>query len=100
MKEWKALLSINLSLALLLGAICPAAYAEEAPADVLPVEESVPVEIEGDPYPAEEAESETEEPELARRRRRSYLPRKKRTGKRRFPGSCRRNRRRKRSCRS
>ena len=55
MKEWKALLSINLSLALLLGAVCPVAYAEEESAEVLPVEESVPAENAGDPRPAEEA---------------------------------------------
>ena len=54
MKEWKALLSINLSLALLLGAVCPVAFAEEEPTEVLPVEESVPVEDAGDLPPSEE----------------------------------------------
>lgn len=54
MKEWKALLSINLSLALLLGAVCPVAFAEEEPVEVLPVVESVPVEDAGDLPPSEE----------------------------------------------
>lgn len=54
MREWKALVSINLSLALLLGAVCPVAFAEEEPAEVLPVVESVPVEDAGDLPPSEE----------------------------------------------